>query len=86
VAHPDGLALALLPHAGEQRAIADDFKLCAAELAMLVWLHLAAQLLAHRLLAVADAEHRQVRAPHDIGSERTALDAPMAVPTGCAPD
>ena len=32
----------------------------AAELAMLVRLHLAAELVAHRLLAVADAEHRQL--------------------------
>ena len=58
VAHPDRIALAFSPHALEQRALGDDLDLGAAELAVMAALDLAAELRRHRLLAVADAEHR----------------------------
>ena len=57
VAHPDRIALALLPDALEQRRVLGDQHLGAAELAVMAGLDLAAQLMRHRLLAVADAEH-----------------------------
>ena len=58
VAHPDRIFLALLPHAFEQRAVVGDLDLGAAEFAVMAALDLAAELLRHGLLAVADAEHR----------------------------
>ena len=51
-------ALADLPDAVEQRRGLGDLDLGAAELAVMAALDLAAELLRHRLLAVADAEHR----------------------------
>src|SRR5262249_55436194 len=73
VAHPYRVALALAPHALEQRAILDDLDLGAAELAVMTALDLAAQLLRHRLLAVADAEHRNAGLVDLLGRERRVL-------------
>ena len=57
VAHPDRIFLALLPDALEQRRVLGDQHLGAAEFAVVAGLDLAAELMRHRLLAVADAEH-----------------------------
>ena len=62
MAHPDRIALAFSPHALEQRALGDDLDLGAAELAVMAALDLAAELRRHRLLAIADAEHRHAGA------------------------
>src|SRR5882762_985031 len=59
MAHPDRISLAFLPHAFEQRVFFGDLDLGAAELAVVAALDLAAELVRHRLFAVADAEHRQ---------------------------
>ena len=59
VAHPHLVALALAPHAVEQGAMGRHLEKGAAEFAMIGGLDLAAQLGADRLLAIADAEHRQ---------------------------
>ena len=48
----------MLPHAVEQRGTVRDLDFGAAELAMMAALDLAAELLRHRLLAVADAKDR----------------------------
>ena len=61
VAHPHLMPLALLPQPVEQRRAVDDLEIGAAELAGAVGIDRAAELLAHRLLAVADAEDRQPR-------------------------
>ena len=58
VAHPDRIALADLPDAVGQRRRYRQLDLGAAELAVMAGLDLAAELMRHRLLAVADAEHR----------------------------
>jgi hypothetical protein len=58
MAHPDLVALALLPESVEQHRIPDDLDEGAAELAIVGGRDPAAQLLGHRLLAVADAEDR----------------------------
>ena len=58
VAHPDRVALALAPHALEQRRLLGHQHLGAAELAVMAALDHAAELRRHRLLAVADAEDR----------------------------
>ena len=60
MAHPDLLAVARLPHAVEQGRARLDLDLGAAELAMVARLDLAAELLRHGLLAVADAQHRHL--------------------------
>ena len=57
VAHPHLVALALLPHAVEQRVGLLHLDEGLAEFAVVGGLHLAAQLGAHGLLAIADAEH-----------------------------
>jgi hypothetical protein len=57
MAHPHLVALALLPHALEQRIVALDFEEGAAEFAVIGVFHLAAELRAHGLLAIADAEN-----------------------------
>src|SRR6266852_4813494 len=59
MAHPYRIPLALAPHAVKQGTILGHLHLGAAELAMVAALDLAAELVRHRLLAVADAEHRQ---------------------------
>ena len=61
VAHPDRILLALLPDTFEQRRVLGDQHLGAAEFAVVAGLDLAAELMRHRLLAVADAEHRDAR-------------------------
>ena len=53
-----GYLRALLPHALEQRGVLHHLDLGAAEFAVMPALDLAAELRRHRLLAVADAEHR----------------------------
>src|SRR3981081_2441863 len=69
MAHPDRISLAFFPHAFEQRAFFGDLDLGAAELAVVAALDLAAELVCHRLLAVADAEHRDPRLVDRHGSE-----------------
>ena len=61
VAHPHGVALARLPHALEERARSADRDLGAAEFAVMAAFDGAAELLGHRHLAIADAEHRHAR-------------------------
>ena len=58
VAHPHRIFLADLPDTVGQRGRARDLHFGAAELAMMAGLDLAAELDRHRLLAIADAEHR----------------------------
>src|SRR4051794_20036039 len=58
VAHPHLTAFARLPHSVEKRAGRRHLEERSAELAMIGGLDLAAELRAHGLLAVADAEHR----------------------------
>ena len=72
VAHPHGVALALLPHAVEQRGLAGHLQLGAAELAVVAAFDAAAHLRHHGLLAVADAEHRQAGLEHPVGRARRA--------------
>src|SRR5258708_18587214 len=64
MAHPDLLAAAFGPEPLEQRAAVDDIDEGAAELAVIGGLDAAAELCAHRLLAVADAEHRNTELEH----------------------
>ena len=59
MAHPDRIALADLPDAVGERRRYRQLDLGAAELAVMAGLDLAAELMRHGLLAVADAEHRQ---------------------------
>ena len=56
----------LAPDAVEQRAVAGHLDEGAAELAVVGALDLAAELRAHRLLAVADAEHRHAQLEDDL--------------------
>src|SRR5262249_18539469 len=70
VAHPHLLAVARLPQAIEQDAVAGHLEEGAAELAMIGALHLAAELRAQRLLAVADAEQRHAQLEHDLRRAR----------------
>src|SRR6185312_10782871 len=75
VAYPDLLAVARLPDAVEQRRLRLDLDLGAAELAVMAALDLAAELVRHRLLAVADAEHRHLGGEDGgVGGRRLALD------------
>ena len=55
------------PDALEQRRVGGDFHLGAAEFAMVSALDLAAELLRHRLLAIADAEHRHAGLVNRLG-------------------
>jgi hypothetical protein len=66
VAHPDGVGLALGPHALEQGRVGDHPEIGAAELAVVAGLDAAAELGHHGLLAVADAEHRQPGLEHPV--------------------
>ena len=61
VAHPDLLAPARLPSVLEQPARPGDVHEGAAELAVFGHIDLAAELRAHGLLPVADAQHRHAR-------------------------
>ena len=70
VAHPHLLACAGRPYAVEQVAVVGDVHGRCAELVMLADADLAAQMRAHRLLAVADAEHRQAAVEHQAGHAR----------------
>ncbi len=72
VAHPHGVALALLPDAVEQGGVSRHLELGAAELAMVAAFDAAAHLRHHGLLAVADAEHRQAGLEHPVGRARRA--------------
>ena len=58
VAHPHRIFLTLAPDAVEEGRIFGDGHLGTAELAVMPALHLATELVRHRLLAVANAEHR----------------------------
>ena len=73
VAHPDRIFFAFAPDALEQRAVGHDLDLGAAELAMVAALDFAAELLRHRLLAVADAEHRHAGLKDRLGRQRGIL-------------
>src|SRR3546814_7564320 len=55
------MAFARLPDAVEQRGVFQHLDERAAELAMVGRRHFAAKLRDHRLLAIADAKHRQAR-------------------------
>src|SRR5690606_36050458 len=57
MAHPHLVARSLCPDTLKQRAILLDFQKGAAELAVVPCFHLAAELRAHGLLAITDAEH-----------------------------
>src|SRR5690606_6753062 len=64
MAHPDLVLLAGIPDAVEELAALADLKESAAEFAVMAALHLAAELGADGLLAVADAEDRQAEIKH----------------------
>ncbi len=72
VAHPHRIALALRPDALEQGARLDDLDVGAAELRRVAPLDLAAELLAERLLAVADGEDRRAAVENRRGRARAA--------------
>ncbi len=67
VAHPDLMARALRPNPFEKRVLLPDLEERAAEFAMMSSFHLAAELGAHGLLAVADAKHGNARLEDRIG-------------------
>ena len=73
VTHPNRISLTPAPHAFEQRRILDHRHLRAAELTVVPALDRAAELLRHRLLAVADAEDRHARRIDRGRRERRAL-------------
>ena len=73
MAHPHGIAAALFPDAGKQRALLDDADLGAAEFAMMAALHRAAQLRGQQLLAIADGEHRHSRVENALRRARRAV-------------
>ncbi len=74
MAHPHLVRFARLPEAVEQHAFLGDFAIGAAEFAALAGLvtraNLAAELLRHDLLAVADAEDRHTAVEDHVGSAR----------------
>ena len=65
------MLLAVRPKAVEQGALVLDLDEGAAELGMIAVDYLAAELLGHQLLAVADAEHRHPRLEQFSGRART---------------
>ena len=71
MAHPHLVALALLPHVLEQCVVARNLEEGAAEFAVIGKLDLAAQLRAHGLLAIADAEHRKAELEDFLGRPGT---------------
>ncbi len=73
VAHPDRVLLALLPDALEQRRVLGDQHLGAAKFPVVPGLDLAAELMRHRLLAVADAQHRDARLEQRLRRQRRVL-------------
>src|SRR5690606_88924 len=72
VAHPDLMARALGPDAIEQGAFILDLQEGASEFAMMAAFHLAAELRAHGLLAIADAKDRNVGLEDRLRGTRTA--------------
>src|SRR5262249_15124705 len=66
MAHPHLVARTLGPDAVEERAVVLDVEKGAAELTMVPGLDLAAKLRTHGLLAIADAEHRNVGLEDDL--------------------
>jgi len=72
VAHPNLVALALFPHAVEQRVGLLHLDEGLAEFAVVGGFDLAAQLGAHGLLAIADAENGKAAAEHPLRSARAA--------------
>ena len=82
VAHPHLILAALLPDALEQRAVICDLNIGAAEFAVMAGLDLAAELMRHRLLAVADAEHRHTGFEDRLGRQRRVLVEHRCRPAG----
>ena len=72
MAHPHRRALADLEHAVEERRLVDDLEIGASELARMSPLDRAAKGRDHRLLAIADAEHRDARREEALRSLRRA--------------
>ena len=68
--HPHRFAVAGLAEAVEQRRFLRDQNVGAAEFAVMAALDLAAELFAHRHLAVADAEHRHAQLEHRLRRAR----------------
>jgi len=73
VAHPHLVARAGGPQALEQRAFLVDLEEGATEFAVVAAFDLAAELGAHRLLAIADAEDRQAAVEDDLRRARASL-------------
>src|SRR5579862_4025660 len=73
MAHPHLLAAALGPKAVEERALAGDLDEGAAEFAMIGARDPPAELRAHRLLAIADAEHRHAEREDLVGRARRSM-------------
>ena len=82
VAHPDRIFFALGPDAFEDRAVGDHLDLGAAEFAVMAALYSASELLRHRLLAVADAEHRHAGVIDRLGRQRRVLVEHRGGPAG----
>ena len=70
VAHPHRLAALGVAKAGQQRRRFHDGDVGAAELARMPGLDAPAKLLAHRHLAIADAQHRHAGREHALGGAR----------------
>ena len=73
MAHPDRIFLAHFPEALEQRRGFEDLDIGAAELAVMAALDMAADLLAERLLAVADGKDRDARIKYRLGARAASL-------------
>jgi len=67
VAHPHLFMRAVVPHARRDRRGGDDVDIGAAKFAVVAGFDEAAQLLDHRLLAVADAEQRDAHGEQAVG-------------------
>ena len=70
MAHPDLVIFAFRPHAVKQRAWRCHAQHGAAEFAVMPAFDLSAELLAHRLLAIANAKHRNASLEHGIRRSR----------------
>ncbi|MND45787.1 hypothetical protein D3C80_366510 [compost metagenome] len=73
MAHPDGIALALFPEAFKKRACLLDVDIGPAEFRRMAALDNAAELRAERLLAVADAEDRNLAVKHRLRRARASF-------------
>ena len=82
MAHPDLLALALPPDPVGERRIVGHLDEGAAEFPVVRGLHLAAELLAHGLDAVADAEHRHAEANTTSGARGESASVTRGRPAG----